>query len=379
MNRVVNRKGLLLLCAATLLTTGCGGKTPMPEPVTPSLSVSPATLSLSDAAATETFTVTANCDWGVSLSEREWGSISPSGGIAGTSKVTLKIQENNTYEPRTNTITFRYGGKTVEVPITQTGKPEPEKPVPPEGITIPEGYELDWNDEFELEDGSMPDADKWRFESKPAGWVNHELQTYVPGGRNGVRTAFIEDGVLNIRAIKEGKDIISARMYSKKSWTYGYMEAAIWLPKGKGTWPAYWMMPDDFSRGWPGCGEIDIMEEVGYHPNYTSSSIHCMKYYHAIGTQKTHEQLTAGAEDGYHVYALEWTPDELIFYVDGKRHFTYSNDKKNDDDTWPFNKNFYLILNLAWGGDWGGSQGVDEGALPCTMRVAYVRVFKKKL
>jgi len=288
------------------------------------------------------------------------------------------VDENKTYDTRNNTITFRYDGKTLAVAVTQTGKEKPVDPVAPDEMVVPQGYVLDWNDEFDQENGSMPDANKWRFESKPAGWVNNELQTYVAGGRNGVRTAFIEDGVLNIRAIKEGKDIISARMYSKKSWTYGYMEAAIWLPKGKGTWPAFWMMPDDFSRGWPGCGEIDIMEEVGYHANYTSSSIHCMKYYHAIGTQKTHEQLTAGAEDGYHIYALEWTPDALKFYVDRKLHFTFANDNTGNDDTWPFNKNFYLILNLAWGGDWGGSQGVDESALPCTMKVAYVRAFKKQ-
>ena len=377
MSEYLIKKGLLLLCAATLLTSACGSKPPVQEE-SGTLSVSPGSISLTDAAATESITVTANCDWGVSVEDKEWCSVSPSGGVKGTSVVKLTVKENPTYESRTNTVTFRYDGKTETVVISQDGKEEPAGPVPPEGMVVPDGYVLDWNDEFDLEDGAMPDADKWRFESKPAGWVNNELQTYVPGGRNGVRTAFIEDGVLNIRAIREGKDIISARMYSKKSWTYGYMEAAIWLPKGKGTWPAYWMMPDDFSRGWPGCGEIDIMEEVGYHPNYTSSSIHCMKYYHAIGTQKTHERYTSGAEDSYHIYALEWTADALNFYVDGTLHFTYANDKKNDDDTWPFNKNFYLILNLAWGGDWGGSQGVDANALPCTMKVAYVRVFKKK-
>ena len=377
MSECLIKKGLLLLCAATLLTSACGSKPPVQEE-SGTLSVSPGSISLTDAAATESITVTANCDWGVSVEDKEWCSVSPSGGVKGTSVVKLTVKENPTYASRTNTVTFRYDGKTETVAISQDGKEEPAGPVPPEGMVVPDGYVLDWNDEFDLEDGAMPDADKWRFESKPAGWVNNELQTYVPGGRNGVRTAFIEDGVLNIRAIREGKDIISARMYSKKSWTYGYMEAAIWLPKGKGTWPAYWMMPDDFSRGWPGCGEIDIMEEVGYHPNYTSSSIHCMKYYHAIGTQKTHERYTSGAEDSYHIYALEWTADALNFYVDGTLHFTYPNDKKNDDDTWPFNKNFYLILNLAWGGDWGGSQGVDENALPCTMKVAYVRVFKKK-
>ena len=377
MSWFVNVKGLLLLCAATLLTTACGGKPVVPQ-ADSTLSVVPAQLNAGWEAITETLSVTASGDWGVSSADKDWCTVSPSGGVQGTSPLKVTLQANRTGEERTTTITFRYGSKTLEVPVKQ-GLNEEDLPKPAPPMEIPEGYELDWNDEFDLPDGSSPDGNLWRFENKPAGWVNNELQTYVPGGvRNGVKTAFIEEGALNIRAIRESKDVISARMYSRKSWTYGYMEAAIWLPKGKGTWPAFWMMPDDFSRGWPGCGEIDIMEEVGYHANYTSSSIHCKKYYHAIGTQKTHEQYTAGAESGYHVYALEWTPDALMFYVDGKLHFTYSNDKAGDDDTWPFNKNFYLILNLAWGGDWGGSQGVDENALPCTMKVDYVRVFKKK-
>ena len=370
-----NIKGLLLFAAATLLTHSCDGKPPVPSET--ALSVAPSVVNAVWNEEPVVLSVTASGDWGVFSADKDWCTVSPSGGIAGSSSVKLTLQPNRTGQERETTITFSYGSKTLEVPVHQ-GLNEEDLPKPAPEMVVPEGYELNWNDEFDLPDGSSPDGSMWRFENKPAGWVNNELQTYVGGGRNGVKTAFIEDGALNIRAIKEGKDIISARMYSKKSWTYGYMEAAIWLPKGKGTWPAFWMMPDDFSREWPGCGEIDIMEEVGYHANYTSSSIHCKKYYHAIGTQKTHEQYTAGAENGYHVYALEWTPDALIFYVDGKKHFTYNNDKAGDDDTWPFNKDFYLILNLAWGGDWGGSQGVDENALPCTMKVDYVRVFKKK-
>ena len=377
MRFLMDIKGLLLLCAATLFTAACDGK-PVVEPAEATLSVAPQAVNATWEAVTETLSVTASGDWGVSSADKDWCTVSPSGGIKGNAPLKVILQANRTGKERETTITFRFGSKTLEVPVHQ-GLNEDDLPKPGPDMVVPEGYELAWNDEFDQENGSMPDVSKWRFENKPAGWVNHELQTYVAGGaRNGVKTAWVEDGALNIRAIREGSDIISARMYSQKSWTYGYMEAAIWLPKGKGTWPAFWMMPDDFSRGWPGCGEIDIMEEVGYHANYTSSSIHCKKYYHAIGTQKTHEQYTAGAESGYHVYALEWTPDALMFYVDGKLHFTYSNDKAGDDDTWPFNKNFYLILNLAWGGDWGGSQGVDENALPCTMKVDYVRVFKKK-
>ena len=371
--------GLLLIAAATLLSTAsaCGQENP-DQPKEGSLSFEPAVIEVSSDPWEGEVSVTADCDWGVTVADKEWCSVFPSGGISGTTRVKVTLKENPSDTERRNTLTFKYGTAIKELPVTQALNPAAVKPPVDPTIHVPEGYELDWNDEFDLPDGSSPDMTNWRFESKPAGWVNNEKQTYVPGSRNGVKTAFIEGGALNIRAVKDGSDVISARMYSKKSWTYGYMEASIRLPKGKGTWPAFWMMPDDFSRGWPGCGEIDIMEEVGYHPNYTSSSIHCKKYYHSIGTQKTHEQYTAGAEDGFHIYALEWTPDALMFYVDGKMHFTFANDKKNDDDTWPFNKNFYIILNLAWGGDWGGSQGVDESALPCTMQVDYVRVFKKK-
>ena len=371
------KQGLLLLAAATLLTTACGGKPVNPDKPSGTLGFEPAALNLTYSEWEGEVTVTADCDWGVSVADKEWCSVFPSGGISGTTKLKVSVKANHGAKSRENTLTFRYGFATKELAVHQDFDPAAVPPPVDPDIHAPDGYELDWNDEFNLPDGSFPDMNNWRFESKPAGWVNNEKQTYVPGARNGVQTAFIEGGALNIRAVKDGLDVLSARMYSKKSWTYGYMEASIKLPKGKGTWPAFWMMPDDFSRGWPGCGEIDIMEEVGYHPNYTSSSIHCKKYYHSIGTQKTHERYTAGAEDGFHTYALEWTADALNFYVDGTLHFTFLNDKKGDDDTWPFNKNFYIILNLAWGGDWGGSQGVDESALPCTMLVDYVRVFRK--
>ena len=376
MNVMSLEKGLLLFAAATLLTTACACTGTKPEEVQGTLSLDPASLDIPFGAWEGVVTVTADCDWGVTVADKEWCSVFPSGGVKGVTTVKLSVKENTGRTGRENVLKFRYGSSSKDFPVVQGFNPDLVPSVNP-GMTVPEGYALDWNDEFDLPDGSMPDMDLWRFESKPAGWVNNERQTYVPGARGSVRTAFVEDGALNIRAVRDGSDVLSARMYSKKSWTYGYMEASIKLPKGKGTWPAFWMMPDDFSRGWPGCGEIDIMEEVGYHPNYTSSSIHCKKYYHSIGTQKTHERYTAGAEDDFHVYAVEWTPDALVFFVDGAQHFVFRNDGTGNDDTWPFNKNFYIILNLAWGGDWGGSQGVDESALPCTLQVDYVRVFKK--
>jgi beta-glucanase (GH16 family) len=165
-------------------------------------------------------------------------------------------------------------------------------------------------------------------------------------------------------------------MNTAQSWTYGYFEARLILPKGKGTWPAFWMLPKDF-KNWPDDGEIDIMEEVGYDPNNVSSSIHCKAYYHSIGTQKTAVKRVPTAQTDFHVYAVEWTADYIYGFVDGVRYFTFVNDKKGNKDTWPFNAPFYLKLNLAWGGDWGGAQGVDESILPAVYEVDYVRVYQK--
>ena len=178
-------------------------------------------------------------------------------------------------------------------------------------------------------------------------------------------------------AKKVASQVLSVRMNTQKSWTYGYFEARLKLPKGKGTWPAFWMMPKNYTS-WPADGEIDIMEEVGYNPNYVSSTIHCTAYNHTIGTQKTAQTYVSTSQSEYHLYALEWTADYIKSYVDGQCYFTFTNDKTNNKNTWPFNAPFYLKLNLAWGGDWGGAQGIDESILPATYEIDYVRVFQKK-
>ncbi|MFB0973977.1 MAG: glycoside hydrolase family 16 protein, partial [Bacteroidales bacterium] len=108
------------------------------------------------------------------------------------------------------------------------------------------------------------------------------------------------------------------------------------------------------------------------------STIHCMAYYHSIGTQKTESKYLEGAQTGFHVYAHERTKEYIKTYVDGVALFQFNNDGTGNYDTWPFLNPFYLKLNLAWGGDWGGAQGVDESFLPATYEVDYVRVFQKK-
>ena len=238
-------------------------------------------------------------------------------------------------------------------------------------------YRLVWNDEFSSRTISSA---RWTYQEAAAGWVNHELQTYVKGhSPKGTKVAESSNGTLKIYTFKENNKIYSARLYGNRltGFKYGYIEARIKLPKGKGSWPAWWMFPVDGSN-WPACGEIDIMEEVGVDPNLVSSSFHCIAYNHTDHTQKTHEMYCVGAEDGFHIYAIEWTEDYMRTYVDGKEQLYFENDHQNNNDTWPFDKPFFLILNVAWGGDWGGYAGVDESALPLTMEVDYVRVWQKK-
>lgn len=246
-------------------------------------------------------------------------------------------------------------------------------------IYTPAGYQLVWRDEFNDPSLTMPDTKEWWYETAEPGWVNNELQTYVAGRTGDIVTADVSDGTLKIRAIKSGNRVYSARVNTRKNWTYGYFEARLKLPEGKGTWPAFWMMPSVWS-GWPEGGEIDIMEHVGCVPTEVSSSIHCKAYYHAIGTQKTAARKIATVMDEFHTYALEWTPEYIGTFVDGKELFHYDPDdypKGRNADTWPFDKPFELKLNLAWGGDWGGMYGVDENCLPATYEIDYVRVFQK--
>ncbi|MBP1664995.1 MAG: family 16 glycosylhydrolase, partial [Bacteroidetes bacterium] len=179
------------------------------------------------------------------------------------------------------------------------------------------------------------------------GWGNNEIQNYIAGARGTDTCAVIADGVLKIIAKKVGSEVLSIRMNSIDSWTYGYFEARLKVPAGKGTWPAFWMMPKNFTS-WPLDGELDIMEYVGYRPNVVQASVHTMAYNHTIGTQKTATKTIQNAETEFHIYAMEWTADP-----------------------------FYLKLNLAWGGNWGGAQGIDATKLPAVYEIDYVRVFQK--
>lgn len=369
-------KTLLSVFILSITLTACGGNSE-PEPTQDShITLSARSFDFNSDGGTASVTVNADKEWDAQT-DCNWISLRRTGTLEREGRIDISVENNSSRNDRTGTIIVLSGSSQETISINQKGfVPAPADP----GIEVPDGYELVWSDEF---NGSALSSD-WTHEVQNAGWVNNELQNYANGSYDGQRVTEVSDGTLKIHCFKasNGK-IYSGRIYAKVNtgWKYGIFEARIRLPKGKGTWPAWWMMPanNDWSvTPWPKCGEIDIMEEVGYHPNYTSSSIHCEAYNHVKGTQKTAERLTPGAQDDFHNYRLEWTEDYIRTYIDGKLLLSFSNDKKGNISTWPFNRFFYPILNLAWGGDWGGAQGVDESCLPATMEVEYVRIFQKK-
>ncbi len=360
----------LLICLAAVLT-GCGGSdNDDPQPASVTITLSPESITAPADGGTYTVSVTTTGkEWGA-YSEQDFITVTTKNTVTQSGTLTVTVPANPTTSARTGTVTVMSGAARKSIGITQAAAEKSP-------YNAPEGYQLVWQDEFDS--GSELNQNDWTHEVKGKGWVNNELQEYVnhktPGG---ALVTEIKNGALRITALKENGKVYSGRVYAKvkEGWTYGYIEASIKLPKGKGTWPAFWMMPVNF-KSWPADGEIDIMEEVGYHPDYVSSSLHANAHVHSNNTQVTHEMKCAGAEGEFHTYAILWTAKNITTYVDGKVQLSYDNRGLGRDD-WPYDDPFYVIFNLAWGGDWGGSQGVDESALPCTMEVDYIRVFQKK-
>ena len=359
---------LLLSLAAVLW--GCGGDGKDEPQPSVSITVSQEKIDVPAAGGTYNITVTTTGkEWGA-YSEQDFIKIDTKNTTSKSGEVTVTVIANPLTEARTGSVTIMSGSARKSIAINQQAAEKSP-------YYAPEGYSLVWHDEFD--EGSELNPNDWRHEVQNSGWVNHELQNYVNHKTpNGKLVTEVRDGKLRITALKENGKIYSGRVYAKdkQGWKYGYIEASIKLPKGKGTWPAFWMMPVNF-RSWPADGEIDIMEEVGYHPDYVSSSLHATAHVHSNGTQVTHEMYCKGAEGEFHTYAIEWTAQNITTYVDGKVQLSYDNRGLGRDD-WPYDDPFYIIFNLAWGGDWGGAQGVDENALPVTMEVDYVRVFQKK-
>ena len=236
-----------------------------------------------------------------------------------------------------------------------------------------------WADEF---NGDELDMTKWSYEINDSGGGNNELQYYTD------KNAIVSDGTLKIEARKErhiSRDYTSSRIVSKYKgdFKYGRVVARAKMPSGRGTWPAIWMMPTmNTYGGWPASGEIDIMEYVGYRPNYFHSSLHTKKYNHINGTELTSEMKVIDAENEFYTFEIIWEPGLIESYVDGYKiaSFKYTaafNQEVDYHEAFPFDQEFFLIVNLAIGGNWGGAQGVDDSIFPTALEVDYIRVYQK--
>ena len=249
-------------------------------------------------------------------------------------------------------------------------------------------YKLVWSDEFDYE--GFPKSEYWTPErgTGQGGWGNNELQYYTDREEN----ALVKDGNLTITLRKEeynGSSYTSARLITrdKVKFKYGKFEIRAKMPKGKGTWPAFWALSNKKvygSKGWPDTGEIDFLETVGYQPNKIHGTVHTGSFNGGKGTQKGGSKSVSDIYDTYHVYTTEWLPNKIIWYIDGTPYYTY-NPKQYascpDYKVWPFDQEFFIILNLAWGGNWGGAQGIDdsvfdENGIGPKYVLDYVRIYQ---
>lgn len=356
------------IACATVLATACDDDKEIGYAAPETITLSVKTVSAPPEGGTDTIHVASSHEFAV-YTDCGWLSVSPSNSVGKEGDVVITAEANEGSEVRKGSVTIWSGGSREGITVSQEAKPT-TPPAEDDDIKCPiEGYSLVWHDEF---DGDKLSQD-WTCATGKGdnGWGNNEIQYYT------AENAAVADGKLTITLADEGGTVKSSRIYGKvgTGWKYCYIEARMKLPTGKGTWPAFWMMPVNFT-GWPADGEIDIMEEVGYNPNVIHSTIHCNKYNNTGTSIEGNNVTVATAQTEFHTYAMEWDADHMTFYADGAEIHTYKNDGTGRD-AWPFDAAFYPIINLAWGGAWGGAQGIDASCLPATLEVDYVRVFQK--
>jgi beta-glucanase (GH16 family) len=256
-----------------------------------------------------------------------------------------------------------------------------------------DGWTVSWSDEFE---GGALSVDNWAAETWDPGRVNHELQAYTPHSRN-VR---VEDGRLILEAHAGGEtspEFTSGRVHGwgKHELQYGRLDIRARVPGGRGAWPALWLLPDDPYRyatnchsderewqgdgdcdAWPNSGEIDLMEHIGYEPGVVHGTVHTRDYYSRLGTQVGEAIVVPDLGEAFHTYTLLWQPGQLSMYIDGVRYFAYFDDGVGYGQ-WPFDHPFYVVMNLAVGGDWGAALGpVVAADFPRRLEVDYVRIYR---
>jgi beta-glucanase (GH16 family) len=241
----------------------------------------------------------------------------------------------------------------------------------------PSNWELVWEDNFDVD--GLPDQRIWNYEE---GYIrNNEAQYYT---KERLENARVENGNLVIEARMDnwnGHKITAASIntYGNKSILYGRIEVKAKLPAGVGTWPAIWMLGDVFNEGtgWPACGEIDIMENVGYEPDVIHANVHTKAYNHVKGTNKGNKITVEKPYENFNIYAVEWFEDHMDFYLNDILYFSFKNEGTGNY-VWPFDKPHYLLINFAVGGGWGGRNGVDETIFPQKYYIDYVKVYRQK-
>jgi beta-glucanase (GH16 family) len=249
----------------------------------------------------------------------------------------------------------------------------------------PSGWTLAWSDEFDGAAGATVDTTKWTFDLGGDGFGNKELESYTDRPTNAHLNG---DGALVIEALQErhvgpdgiARDYTSARLKTQGLFTqtYGRFEARLKLPQGQGLWPAFWMLGSDVtSVGWPQSGEIDIMENVGFEPGIAHGTIHGPGYSGAGGIGASFS-LPGGQRfaDDFHVFALEWEPNVLRFYVDGQLYTTRTPANLPAGTRWVFDHPFFVLLNVAVGGAWPGSPDATT-VFPQRLLADYVRVYRR--
>ena len=242
-------------------------------------------------------------------------------------------------------------------------------------------WKLVWSDEFNAADGTAPDPTKWTYDLGAGGWGNQELETYTSSTANVQQ----KGGNLVITAIKSGTasspSYTSARIKTQGLYHHGYgrIEARIKIPYGQGMWPAFWMLGNDIGTvGWPTCGEIDIMENIGKEPSTVHGTIHGPGYSgeKGIGSPFTLPNNRKFFDD-FHIYAVEWEPNQIRFYVDDNLYATRTAAEIPAGAKWVYDHNFFILLNVAVGGGWPGNPD-STTTFPQQMLVDYVRVYEMK-
>ena len=236
-------------------------------------------------------------------------------------------------------------------------------------------WQLSWSDEFDGDTGSQPDTTFWNYDlgNGDNGWGNAELQSYTKDVAN---ISMDGNGNLQITALKNGTSFSSARINTKNKFSqkYGRVEARIKLPYGPGIWPAFWMLGANIDEvNWPQCGEIDIMEERGQQPNVIQGSLHGPGYSAGNAITKLYYLPNDRFDNDFHIFAVEWDPDKIDFFVDDYLYQRVLRSTPNGE--WVYDNDFYILLNLAVGGNFVGFPTADT-PFPQTMLVDYVRVYK---